>query len=207
MSATPEVTVSASTFPNILAIPVQTNIGGIAVECAVDQRHRDRQDITEHPVEYGADMTDHAINRAGEFTLRCGWSNASIQALQGIVSGVTSGGIMSAGSYIDGIYNQLLALQKSRQIFAVSTIRRQYPVCLMLDISLYTDEKFQQAILVEMEFREIILVSTSTSPIPTQDAQADPSKTAEVQLNGTTSPLIAIPPPASYITGPLAFTK
>jgi hypothetical protein len=65
-------------------------IGGIQVDTTFEEIYEDEIDITEHPVEAGAQVSDHAYKRAMVYQLRCGWSDSSASGLLGLASGVLS---------------------------------------------------------------------------------------------------------------------
>ena len=109
-----EVTVSGTNFPNFLALPVKQSIGGVPVNVAIEEVHEDTLEITQHPIETGAPITDHSYNRPTQVMLRCGWSNSDLSALQAIVGGFVAGSVMSVSDYVTGIYSKLLSIQKSR---------------------------------------------------------------------------------------------
>ena len=49
----------------------------IIADATVEERHMDRLEITNHPVETGAAITDHAFYHPPELTLVLGWSNSA----------------------------------------------------------------------------------------------------------------------------------
>lgn len=58
-------------------------IGSITVQVAIEEVYNDKLAITEHPVEQGAQIADHAFKRQPDLSMRCGWSNADYEALLG----------------------------------------------------------------------------------------------------------------------------
>lgn len=195
MADLPTVTISTSTFPNVLALPVSSNIGGIDIDVSIEEVHSDTLEVTEHPVEAGAAITDHSFKKPSEVVLRCGWSNSSLGALTAIVSGLVSGGTQSAHDYVTGIYSQLRKLQESRQPFSITTSLWTYDNMLLTSIQVTRDQKTFQALIVTATCREVILVSTQSTTMPPQDNQATPASTAEVQNTGSASAVTATPAP------------
>jgi len=63
-------------------------IGGIQVDTTIDESYEDSLEITEHPVEAGAAITDHCFKRPMELVLSCGWSDSSASGLFGVASSV-----------------------------------------------------------------------------------------------------------------------
>lgn len=51
-------------------------IGTLTAQVTISEAHTDELEITEHPVEQGAVIADHAFKRPAEVTIVCGWSNS-----------------------------------------------------------------------------------------------------------------------------------
>lgn len=51
-------------------------IGSIVANITVEERHQDDLEITDHPVEQGASITDHAFKRPSEVVVKVSWSNS-----------------------------------------------------------------------------------------------------------------------------------
>jgi hypothetical protein len=188
------------TVGRFISLPVLTNIGGIQVDTTIEEAYEDRLEITEHPVEAGAQITDHSFKRPMEVRLRCGWSDSSLYATLGAVvnfaTGLTTGGGgggsftgggMSASDYVAGIYSQLLQLQEGRQPFTVFTGLRIYTDMLLTSIRVRRDNTTRYALMVEAELRQVIIVDTQTATLPPQANQANPASTAETVNAGTQS--------------------
>jgi hypothetical protein len=65
-----------------------SQIGGIQVDTTLEESYEDSLEITEHPVEAGAAITDHSFKRPMELVLTCGWSDSSASGALGLVSGL-----------------------------------------------------------------------------------------------------------------------
>ena len=51
-------------------------IGPLAAMVTVSEKHEDELQITDHPVELGVTVSDHAFRRPSMVTIRCSWSNS-----------------------------------------------------------------------------------------------------------------------------------
>lgn len=193
------VFVTARAFPNALALPASSKIGDIEVETTLEATHEDRLHVTEHPVEAGASIADHSFKKPAELVLRCGWSNASLKALFGIISGFFAGGTMTKADYVSGIYSQLLKLQETREPIEISTGLRQYDNMLITSLGVQRDQRTSQIILVTATFREVIIVSTAAATLPAKDAQANPANTAEVENAGAKQAVDTTPAPGGSV--------
>ena len=178
-----------------LTVIPQGNIGGIDIQATLDERLEDTLEVTDQPVQSGASITDHSFVRPAQLTMRCGWSNASSDALLSAVTSVIEGGSLSLPDYVSGVYSQLLALQQSRETFTIVTSIRQYTDMLMTSLSLIRDAKTSQALMVTATFRQVFIVSTSSTALPPQSHQANPQSTAETQNVGATATTDGTPNP------------
>lgn len=143
-------------------------IGTIIPDVVVEESHRDQLVITDHPVERGAAISDHAFKLPVEVEIRCGFSNSS------------------AGDegYSQAVYQEFLDLQASRQPFDVFTGKRQYSNMLIRSLEVTTDERSEHALYVAVGLREVLIVDTATTSAPAQSVQASPQKTAGVVNTG-----------------------
>lgn len=142
-------------------------IGTIMPGVTVEELHRDDLVITDHPVERGAAISDHAFKLPATVEMRCGWSD-------------TQGG----PGYVQEVYQTLLDLQAEREPFAVYTGKRAYNNMLIRSLAVSTDEKSETALMVVCALREIIIVDTQTV---SKASQKTPSKTAGEANTGTKS--------------------
>ena len=173
---------------SFLTVFPQGSIGGIDIQATIEESHTDALQVTEHPVESGAAITDHAYQRPAEVVIRCGWSNSSLEALAGSLISLFAGGGLSGASYVDGIYSQLQRLQQKRIPCKIVTTRRMYKNMLIVGLSLTTDQKTSESLMVTATCRQIIVVSTAATTMPPRASQANPASTAATENTGVVQP-------------------
>ena len=152
------------------------SLGGIIPDVVIEETHRDSLIITQHPVEKGAAITDHAFLRPAEVEMRCGFSNAS----------------HGDEGYARAVYDGLRRLQASRQPFSVYTGKRAYRDMLIADLGVTTEARTENVLAVAVRLQQIIIVSTKTTGTGSstaaaggsQAAQANPESTGSVQSKG-----------------------
>lgn len=154
------------------------SIGAIQADATISETGVDETTITQHPVEQGAAITDHAFSNPSLLTIEAGWSNSSPQA----------GG---DPGYCTAIYQKLLDMKNNRIPFDVITAQRKYPNQLIRTLTKRTDEKTENALMVVIICQEVILVETQTSVVPKKSVQKSPQKTAPVQNTGQKSTIPA----------------
>ncbi len=162
--------VGANTLATLLGGtgPVRS-IGGIQAQCTIEEVHQDQLQITDHPVELGASISDHAFKLPVQVDVTIGWGAGQVQPLA-------------------QIYQRLLALQASAKPFSILTGKRKYRNMLITSISVTTDADTENVLLVRVSCREVILVQTQVTALPAGATPADPSATAAPQNSGTVQP-------------------
>lgn len=167
----------------------------------LEETHQDDIDITDHPIEQGAVISDHATKRPAELTIKIAWSNSTpAEGVDGIASSLLVGvsglaqtpGIIQSSllgkstNQVTAIYQKLLALQAARKPFDVYTGKRVYTSMLLKSIMAQTDKSTENVLSVTLTLRQVVIVSTQliASAAP-RSAQASPSLTLGATSAGT----------------------
>lgn len=188
-------------FAGFITIDPKRSIGSIVAHVTMEEISSDELQITEHPVERSANITDHAFKRPPDLMIRCGWSNASLAGVIGGFQGLLTalqGGDAFGSDYVSGVYNQLLALQESRVPFDVATGKRLYTNMLMRSLGVTTDEKSEYTLMVTAVFKQVVIVQTQATTLPSKDNQANPSATAETSDTGVKQVATSYPAPGGW---------
>lgn len=97
MSTTPGLGIivagAVGSFGATKGMKARRSIGKIIAQVTVEEKHHDELEVTQHPVEQGANIADHAFKRPNELTLRVAWSNSPGQPaslLQGLSGALTN---------------------------------------------------------------------------------------------------------------------
>lgn len=160
----------------------------IVPQVVVRESHQDNLQITDHPVEQGAMITDHAFILPSEVEIECAWSdspsspgllNGAIGAVRATPVGAKSLITGNSQSQVNDFYATMLALQTSRTPINCYTGRRKYTDMLVKSVSTSTDAAHSSSLIVRVTLRKIITVSTSTTAIAPPSKQAAPALTAQ----------------------------
>lgn len=188
-----------------ILIRPKRSIGGIVAQVTIEEVHHDDLEITDHPVEQGAIISDHAFSRPSEVTIRCAWSNSpSASSLVEGVAGAASSTVSGVQSLVTGntassvrdVYAKLIELQRSRLPFDVFTGKRVYRNMLVKSLTVTTDKEHEQSLLVTATLRQVIIVQTQLLNVAAPAAQqADPAAT-QPQVNSGAKSLI---PTSRYV--------
>ncbi len=193
-------------FPSADQGPVEP----IVAQATIEEVHTDEVEITEHPVEQGTTISDHAFKRPERVIIRCGWSNSPsgpsglvsqavslgatlVSPLVGLVTAVgqTATAVQSilTGNSVDQVrdtYRRLRELQASRVPFDILTGKRAYSSMLFESIVVETTEKTENSLIVTAVCKQVIIVTVQTVSVPINtQAQAMPEKTTPTQNSGT----------------------
>lgn len=161
----------SSLVQSILVRP--RSIAGFIADVTIEERHEDALAITSHPVERGSSISDHAYRQPSKLTIRCGWSNSSMH----IADALSSGNILGLfdPDYVRTVYDNFLALQRSRQLFDVVTGKRTYSNMLIARLVVTTDDKSENSLMMICECQEIIMADTQAVSVPSSANMKSPS--------------------------------
>ncbi|MDD2775512.1 MAG: hypothetical protein PHU06_06125 [Gallionella sp.] len=161
----------------------QRQIGPYFPTVTIQESAVDEMEITRHPVQYGAVISDFAYKNPAELSMRVAWSNSGLANIQSAFSG---GGNFSTNvlSALQGTVNQqyseLLQLQVSATLSTIVTGKRIYQNCLIKRISQVTEAETENALFVDLDIEQIIVATIQTTTIAPQASQASPQSTAPV---------------------------
>ena len=142
------------------------SIGVVIPDVVVSEKHSDTLEITEHPVEIGAAVNDHAYKRASEVTMECGFAGGG--SLLDVFDTRNIGFGMPLNSMSPKeVYQTLLDTQERRELLDVVTGKRTYKNMLIRAIEVTTDRTSENVLNCTLTLREMIL--SSTTPITVAD--------------------------------------
>lgn len=145
-------------------------IGFLIPHVVVEEIARDALFITQHPVEKGASISDHAFAMPTEIEMTVGWSDSSVGFI----------------GFAAIVYQEMLALQQSREPFTVYTPGRAYQNMLIRSIEKSADENTGLITFCRVTLQQVIIVSTQvTSTGHSKATQASPAKTTTPISGGT----------------------
>lgn len=150
-------------------------------DVVVSEKHSDTLEITEHPVEKGAAVSDHAYKRPAELVMEVGFSGGG--SLLDLLDLSSVG--LSIGLSPKETYQQLLELQERREPFDVVTGKRLYSNMLLRAIEVTTDRTSENVLMATLTLREVIISSTQSVQVADKKDMAQGVSTSAVQNSGT----------------------
>lgn len=151
--------------PPVYFMP-QRALAAFTAYVTLEESGTDELEITQHPVQTGAAITDHAFVKPASLTMNIAFS-------------VSTGPLAET-------YSNLLALQSSRLPFVVITGKRSYKNMLITRLSCMTDVQTENILSVSLSMQEIIIVNIETATVVVADRtkQANPGKTGVTEQRG-----------------------
>jgi hypothetical protein len=188
-----------------LIIKPRRGIGTMLAQVTIEENHNDNVEITDHPIDSGATISDHAFLRPSELVIKAGWSNSASDAssfggFKGLLntlqlattginlpSGVSSSSLVgSSASQIKQTYEKLLKLQSDRELLEVYTGKRRYENMLIKSLQTHTDAKTENSLIVTITMRQIIRVKTKVLAVMANpEDQKYPETSAVRSAEGT----------------------
>jgi len=130
----------------------------------INENSTDTLEITEHPVQQGASITDHAFVRPPELSIRYIYMPGNVP--------------------LSEMYKDFLDLQSSREPFTIVTGKRVYNNMLFASIAVTNDVNSENILAINASFKQIILVQVNETTVPANDLQSNPSQTAPIENTG-----------------------
>lgn len=156
-------------------------IGVIIPSVVVTEKHSDTLEITEHPVEVGAAVADHAYKRPSEVVMEVGFAGGG--SLLDFASNLTATGLL--GLSPQETYQEILNLQDSRVPFDVVTGKRLYNNMLIRALEVTTDKTTENVLSAIITLREVIISQTQQVTVADKKDMKDGVSTSSVQNTGT----------------------
>jgi hypothetical protein len=129
---------------DLFSIGATRSFGGISGYVTISESTTDALEITQHPVQQGAAVSDHAFKKPVSFSIQMQFTDNLSQSLS-------------------DIYQSLLTLQSSRTPFECFTPKRSYPNMLLATLGQTTDKKTENVLSINASFQEVIIVPVSTA--------------------------------------------
>jgi hypothetical protein len=156
-------------------------IGLIIPSVVISEKHSDTLEITEHPVETGAPVSDHAYKRPSEVVMEVGFSGGG--SILDFIDTSSLG--LTLGLSPRETYQQILDLQASRIPFDVVTGKRLYSNMLIRAIEVTTDRTSENVLMAVLTLREVIITQTQQITVADKADMKEGANTSAVINSGT----------------------
>lgn len=142
-------------------------IGPFNATVTIEEVATDELEITQHPVQQGAAITDHAYNKPSTINLKVMWNDNDAPLAE--------------------TYQNLLLLQSSREPFDVVTGKRTYRNMLMKSLGQTNDVQTENILSISMSLQEIFITAVEVVSVPERKKQKNAGKTGATENAGQKS--------------------
>lgn len=142
-------------------------IGAFSATVTIEEVASDDLEITQHPVQQGATITDHAYLKPATVSIKIMFSDTDAPLAE--------------------TYAKLRKLQASREPFDVVTGKRAYKNMLFKSLGQTNDAQTENVLSISAELQEIFIVQVETTTVPPRARQANPGKTGATENAGQKS--------------------
>lgn len=139
-------------------------IGPFNATVTLEEIASDDLEITQHPVQQGAKITDHAYLKPATVSIKIMFNAADAPLAE--------------------TYAKLRQLQASREPFDVVTGKRAYKNMLLKSLGQTNDAQTENVLSISAELQEILLTSVEVVTVPERSKQANPGKTGATEKAG-----------------------
>lgn len=157
----------------------RTSIAYVIPQVFIGSETRDEMTLTQHPIETGAPVSDHVYKEPTTLNMTVGWG--------------AGGGFLDFSGTTNNVndaYDVLLELQNERAVLDVTTAIRTYKNMVMVSLSRTVNKETNAVCLVDVGFKEAVIVDTQATTLPPKVNQAEPQKTAAPNTEGTKQPVV-----------------
>jgi hypothetical protein len=160
-------------------------VDSVEVDVCTNEMHTLPSTLTDHPVEQGANITDHSRPDPRRVTLECLQSNTPLTGTDGT-------------DRARQLWQRFVDLHDNPKLISLDTVRDFYPSMAVESVTSPVDAKTSQALKFTLNLKEIRVVqNTFTQVVPTTDPRGQRKKdvgkvtTREVTASSTTTDLKA----------------
>jgi hypothetical protein len=152
-----------------------TTIDSVVLDASVTQSHVTEVEVTEHPVETGAAISDHARKKPDTLSIEGIVSNTPMSRSQDHRIIATQSGNLSTNvledhpadrpGYAEDAYAKLLALADSGKLITIVTSLRTYDSMVLTNLTVPRDAKTGDVLRFTANFKRVRVVTNKTTVV------------------------------------------
>jgi hypothetical protein len=164
-------------------------IDDLIVDIAISEEHSFENEVTDHPVESGGNVTDNTIDKPLTITITGLVSNTPLTQTGTAIPGATQASPFPA----DRARDKLLALKKARNPITVVDSLGTWPNMVLEKLSIPRDAKIGDALKFTATFKELVIATNERTVV----AVSMPRAAALQKLGHRTTKQPPEPPPSA----------
>jgi hypothetical protein len=184
---------------SLLYQPFNAIIDSLVLDASVKEEHISEVDVTDHPVEQGAAVSDHARPKPEELTIEGVVSNTPLSNLQtsrattfegvSFTSNAASQSVRGMPGNAESAYAQLRALRDKPILITVVTALRTYDNLIMTSLKVPRDKDTGDVLKFEAKFKQVRIVTNAVTVVATKKSKAKPAQNNGAQSGFNTTPV------------------
>lgn len=144
----------------------------LVFDACLSENHSASSTITSHPVESGANVTDHVHNNPDVVTITGLVTNTPIRFPEGLPAvpvGQSFANLVNdvSNDLSKNAYDKLLALKNNKSLIKIATTLRTYENMLIESFEVSRDKETADALAFTMRLQQVRFVKTNTIELPT----------------------------------------
>ncbi len=153
--------------------PMDTRANAMTFDASIEENHQGDTVVTDHPVEGGADITDH-IRRAPEMlTMSAAVTNTPV-VFAGVRSPVRRGG--SATQRAEDAYEFIKRHKNQGTLMGISTTLRSYSNMVITSLAVTRNSTNSDSVFMDLVLREIVIAVTDQVTAPKAPSPKTPQR-------------------------------
>lgn len=167
-------------FENLF-IRTKRSIGGVQLDAVISESHSNDVRITKNPVEFGVDITDHAVIEPKKLNIIAEVSDtplglAAFTQIVDLVTGLFGTSTTDNLTRSNAAYNALVSLQESREPIEVQTRLKLYTNMIILGISVTQDKDTSRIVNMNISLEEILITESEVVELSPEQLQEGSAK-------------------------------
>ena len=153
-------------------------VGLVQFDASLSESHLSEADITDHPVEEGANIADHIRNRPDSIEINGVVTNTPIAYLASLTakSPLTSD-LGSVDDRVETAYQELLRIKNAGELVEVITSLRTYKNMVLKSVSVVRDQANGNILNTSVALREMLIANALSVDLPIPAEVVDKVKT------------------------------
>lgn len=166
-----------------LFIRSKRSLAGVQFDAVIREDHNNQIRITKNPVEFGADITDHAIIEPKTITIIAEVTDTPLFGLANIgaiiepITSLFGSSTDSNETRSKAAYNTLVEFMETREPIEVQTKLKNYTDMLITNISTSQDKDTGKIVNLIISLEEVLI--TESEVVEISEDQLEPGTTAE----------------------------
>jgi hypothetical protein len=170
----------------LLYQPFSAIIDALVLDASIKEEHIAEVEVTDHPVEQGAAVTDHARPKPEEVTIEGVVSNTPLNHFQTLRAESRDGYTWQTSAAVNSVrgmpgaaesaYQQLRDLRDKPRLVTIVTALRTYDSMVMTSLKVPRDSQIGDVLRFEAKFKQVRVVTNAVTVVATKVNKTKPQQ-------------------------------